>query len=221
MATANVKDNHLNYDGKNYFRGGAEDVELGSYGEKRTPLTKMNYLEVKGKVPVPNMAKAVATVADIDQSKFSKNDIKADVQAIIDGVKVKLKPEVAFQKLTNNELKLVKLTVLPNDMKTALNKSAGALSDLKNYGRDARVAHQIFVVMDAKLATNFTNNVTVDLSASKGPMEVKLGVGHSSGNNTTVQISPGTTFAYLLADVDWDDNKTKVVDMDDDQWSFS
>jgi hypothetical protein len=26
-----VKDNHLSFNGKNYFRGGSEDVELGSY----------------------------------------------------------------------------------------------------------------------------------------------------------------------------------------------
>jgi hypothetical protein len=221
MATANVKDSHLNYDGKNYFRGGAEDVKLGSYGEKRTPLTSTNYLEVKGEVPVPNIAKATATVVGIDQNKLSKTDVKVDVKAIVEGVPVKLSPEVAAQKLTNNELKLVKFTVLPNDMEAAVNKSPAALADLKNYGKDARIAHQIFVVMDAKLATKFDNDVTVTLSAGKGPIEAKVGVSHSSSNAATVQISAGTTFAYLLVKIDWNDNKSKVVDLDDDQWSFN
>ena len=40
MATATIKDNHLNFNGVNYFRGHAEEIELGCYGEKRTPLLK-------------------------------------------------------------------------------------------------------------------------------------------------------------------------------------
>jgi len=34
MATAVVKDNHLKFNGVTYFRGHAEEVKIGSYGEK-------------------------------------------------------------------------------------------------------------------------------------------------------------------------------------------
>ena len=47
MPNVVVKENHLTFGGVAYFRGHAEDVEIGSIGEKRTPLTKQNYLEVK------------------------------------------------------------------------------------------------------------------------------------------------------------------------------
>jgi hypothetical protein len=221
MATATVKDNHLNFNGINYFRGNAEEVQLGSYGEKRTPLTKMNYLEVKGRIPSANMAKATSTVVEIDATKMSKTDFKADIKAIIKGVPVNLKGDAAFKKLVNNELKLVKFSVLNNAMKVAVNKSPGALKNLEHYGKDARIAHQIFVVMEAKLATKYDNDVSVNLSAGAGPMKVSLGGGHSSIGETTVQISAGTTFAYLLVSIDWNDKKTKVADLDDDQWSLS
>lgn len=221
MATATVKDNHLTFNGVSYFRGQAEEVQLGSYGEKRKPLTKTNYLEVKGRIPGDRIARATSTVVNIDQSKLSKTDVKTDVKAIVEGVPVNLGADAAFKKLTNNELKLVKFSVLNNDMKAAINKSPAVLGDLKNYGNDARIAHQIFVVMDAKLATKFDNDVTVELSAGGGPMKAKVGVGHSSSGETTVEISAGTTFAYLLLDVDWDKGKSKVEDLDDDQWSLN
>jgi hypothetical protein len=221
MPTATVKDNHLNFNGVNYFRGHAEEVELGSYGEKRTPLTKMNYLEIKGRVPVPNMAKATSTIVDIDESKLSKNDLKGGFKAIIKGVPVKVDGEAAFIKLTRNELKLVKFSVLNNDMKAALNKSPAALNDLRNYGKDARVAHQIFVVMEAKLATKYDNDVSVDLTVGKGPIKATLSGSHAAIGETTVEISAETTFAYLLLNIDWNKDKTKVEDLDDDQWSLS
>jgi hypothetical protein len=96
---------------------------------------------------------------------------------------------------------------------------------LINFGKDARIAHQVFVVMEAKSATKFDNDVSVDLSAGKGPLQATVGGGSASSGETTVEISKGTTFAYLLAKIDWDANlkrnKTKIMDLDDDQWSFS
>ena len=32
-----IKDNHLQFDGINFFRGNANNVQLGSAGEKKTP----------------------------------------------------------------------------------------------------------------------------------------------------------------------------------------
>ena len=55
MANVAVKENHLTFGGVSYFRGHAEEVEIGSIGEKRTPLTKQNYLEVKDRIPVPKI----------------------------------------------------------------------------------------------------------------------------------------------------------------------
>jgi hypothetical protein len=61
-----VKDNHLSFNGKNYFRGGSEDVELGSYGEKKSPITQTNYLEVQGKIPTAKLKVKEAVEVTID-----------------------------------------------------------------------------------------------------------------------------------------------------------
>jgi hypothetical protein len=75
------------------------------------------------------------------------------------------------------------------------------------------------------LATKFDNNVTADLSVGEGALQATVNGSHSKSGETTVKISAGTTFAYLLLKLDWDakqkKNKTKIDDTYDDQWSFS
>jgi len=225
MANVVVAENHLTFGGVAYFRGNAEEVEIGSIGEKRTPLTKQNYLEVKDRIPVPNIAVTKSTVVGIDFTKTSKSAFNTVVSAIVKGVPVKFSGDATFEKLKSGELKLVKFSVSNNDMEDAANKSPKALQDLIEWGNDARIAHQVFIVMEASLASQFDNNVTVDLSVGAKGLEAKVGGSGSASGTTAVQISKGTCFAYLLAKIDWDakqkKNKTKIIDLDDDQWSFN
>ncbi|MGE0682137.1 MAG: hypothetical protein AB7P69_14720 [Candidatus Binatia bacterium] len=230
MANVIVKESHLTYGGVAYFRGHAEEVEIGSIGEKRQPLTKQNYLEVKDRIPVNKIDAVKSTVVEIDTTKLSKTDFKTKVAAIvpIGGVPVPTTFEgnVAFERLQSRALKLVKFSVMNNDMLKATNNSPEKLQYLIDWGGDARIAHQVFIVMDAKLSTKFDNNVNVTLSAGVDKLvKATVGGNGSSSGETTVQMSPGSGFAYLLAKIDWDakqkKNKTKIVDLDDDQWSFS
>jgi hypothetical protein len=230
MTNVIVKENHLTYGGVAYFRGHAEEVEIGSIGEKRQPLTKQNYLEVKDRIPVDKINGVKSTVVEIDATKLSKTDFMTKVAAIvpIGGVPVPIKFEgdVAFAKLKSRELKLVKFSVMNNDMMKAANNSPQKLQYLIDWENDARIAHQVFIVMDAKLSTKFDNNVNVTLSMGVDKLvKATVGGGGSASGDTTVQMSPGSGFAYLLAKIDWDakqkKNKTKIIDLDDDQWSFS
>lgn len=225
MANVVVAENRLTFGGVSYFRGHAEEVEIGSIGEKRTPLTKMNYLEVKDRIPVPKINVARSTVTEIDFAKTTKASFGATVAAIIKGVPVKFSGGATFDKLRSGELKLVKFSVTTEDMKKAANAAPKALENLIEWGNDARIAHQVFIVMEATLATLFDNNVTVELSAGVSGMEATVNGGSSASGGTKVRIAPGTGFAYLLAKIDWDakqkKNQTKIVDLDDDQWSFS
>jgi hypothetical protein len=222
MVKVVVRDNHLNFGGVNYFRGAAEEVELGSFGEKKTPITGMNRLSVKGRIPVPKIAKAMSTTVEIDSSSLSKSAFNTAISAIIKGVPFKISGDAAFEKFKETNLKLVKFSVLVPDMRRAANESPAAIEELINYGNDARIAHQVFVAMDAEFATKFDNDVSVDLSVGKGPLQATVGGGRASSGETTVEISKGTTFAYLLAKIDWDAvqkrNRTKIIDLDDDQW---
>jgi hypothetical protein len=221
MANVIVNDNHLTYGGVGYFRGHAEEVELGSIGEKRSPLTKMNYLEVKDHIPAPKIGTAKSIKVDIDFTKTTKSSFGAIVTAIISGVPTKLSGDMTFQKLKSYELSLVKFSVAVNQMKAAANNSPDRLESLRGWGNDARIAHQVFVVVEAKVATQFDSNVTVNLSVGAKGLEATLSGSSSSSMTSVVPISAGTCFAYLLAKLDWNKGKTEIEDLDDDQWSFS
>src|SRR5574343_760122 len=114
MPSVAVKENHLTYNGKKYFRGGAEDVMLGALGEKRTPRCGQNYREVKDQILVPAAAKVEVTEVSIDFTATSKTDFKTDVS--VEGIPGKLSGGVVFEKLRSGELVLLKLSVLPNTM---------------------------------------------------------------------------------------------------------
>lgn len=225
MPNVTVAENHLTFGGVAYFRGHAEEVEIGSIGEKRTPVTKQNYLEVKDRIPVPEIAIVESTVAEIDFTKTSKSAFNTLVSVIVKGVPVKFSGDATFNKLKLGELKLVKFSVSNNDMERAANNSPRKLQDLIEWGDNARIAHQVFIVMEAAMANQFDNNVTVNLSVGVKGLEATVGGSGSVSGTTAVQVSAGTCFAYLLAKIDWDakqkKNKTKIVDLDDDQWSVS
>ena len=225
MANVLVKENHLTFGGVSYFRGHAEEVEIGSIGEKRTPLTKQNYIEVKDRIPVPKIDVVKATVVDIDSNNTSKSAFGIRVSAIVKGVPIEFSGDTMFEKLKSHQFRLVKFSVSNNNMKKAANNSPQKLQDLIEWGKDARIVHQVFIVMQASWANQFNNNVNVELSVGAKGLEAKVGGRGSASGTTAVQISKGTCFAYLLAKIDWDakqkKNKTKIVDLDDDQWSFS
>lgn len=225
MPNVVVAENHLTYGGVGYFRGHAEEVELGSVGEKRTPLTKQNYLEVKDRIPAPKLKVVRSTIVEIDFKKTTKSSFGAKISAVVKGVPVKLDGSSSFDRLKSGELKLVKFSVSNNDMKDAANNSPKILEDLIEWGKDARIAHQVFVVMEASVARKFDDNVKVDLSVGPKGLEATVGGGSSSSGETKVTISKGSCFAYLLLKIDWDakqkKKKSKIVDLDDDQWSFS
>lgn len=224
MPNVVVKDNHLTFGGVSYFRGHAEEIMLGAVGRKRVQLLKQNYLEVRDRISVPKMDIAKATVVDIDFSKTTNSSFRTVISAIVKGVPVRFSGDSTFQKLRSGELKLVKFSVTNNAMKDAANNSPQILRDLIEWGPKARIAHQIFVVMEASLANEFDNNVTAELSAGVDGIKAEVGGGRSSSGRTEVQISQGTCFAYLLAKIEWNakrkKKKSEIINLRYDQWSL-
>jgi hypothetical protein len=225
MSEVVMQKNHMKFLGVNYFRAGAPDVVLGAYGEKRTPLTGANRLEVKDSIPIPEGVIAEVTRVKIDFLKSSRTAFTQGVSALIYGVTVNLAGEQAFERLRQGELELVKFNIHINHMIEAANRSPRALQDLIRYGQDARIAHEIFVVMSATLASQFTNNVSVTLSGKYQSIEATVGANHTGSGTTTVTLDRGTTFAYLLAKIQWDaqnkKKRTRIVDLRTDQWGPS
>lgn len=230
MAAVKVGEAHLKYNGISYYRGHAEEVILRSIGEKRTPITQQNYLEVKDSLPAGKVSGVKSTVVEIDTETTSQNDFAAELSVIIPvsglPVPVKLSPEAAFKQIKSNQLKLVKFSIEATDVVKAINESPAKRNLLIDWGDDARVAHQVFVVMDAKTSTAFDNNAAVELSVGvDGIFSATVGASSSKQGTTTVNFAPGSTFAYLLAKIDWDatqkKNITKATDVDDDQWGVN
>jgi hypothetical protein len=214
-----IKDNHLKFNGKSYFRAGSESVELGSYGEKKTPIAKANYLEVQGHVARPKLEVRTATIVDIDFKQSTEKDFKANVLAGAVGGSV----DTAYKRLDKGELKLVKFEVELVDMKKALNDSPIVRDNLDKYGGDARVCHQIFVVLEASIATKISSSTSLAVAGTTGGLTVTAKGKTKDEKDTTVTLSKGTTFAYLLAKMDWDKkNGDKVVEkLTDDQFSMN
>ena len=219
-----IKNNHFTYNGISYFRANADTVGLGSYGEKRSPLTKANYLEVKGMVPAPKLTAVKATVLTIDFTKSSAADITADVhpmQLKFAGGSVSAAREAA----SKERLKLLKLHVLNNEMEEAINESPKVLDDLRDYGNDVRVAHQIWVVLEAELANRVKTGASAEVTATIKGITVGLNGSTQSDQETELTIEPGATYGYLLGKFEWNarskNKRTEIVDIDDDQWSFS
>lgn len=224
MATARISNTHLHFNGVNYFRGKSTNVKLGSYGEKKTPIAKENYLEIQGNIPAKNIAKASAHVIQIDSESYSKLNFGADVTALVNGVPTTFSGDAAIEKLKKAELKLVQFSVTMNQMKNAVNKSSNAIENLKNYGGDARIAPEIFVILAANLATQITSSGSVDISAEGEGIKASVNGSGSGTSKTSVVLPEGSSFAYLLAKIDWKMKFLKKVEVEkltDDQWGMS
>jgi hypothetical protein len=182
-------------------------------------------IEAKDRIPAAKIEATRSTAVEINFTQTSRSAFTATVTAIVEGVPVKFSGDATFDKLHAGELKLVKFSVANNDLKAAANNAPQKIQDLIAWGNNAGIAHQVFIVMEAPLPAQFDNNVAVELTAGAKGLEAKVGASGSASGTTTVQISRGTCFAYLLAKIDWDakqeQNQTKIVDLDDDQWTFS
>ena len=222
MSNVVVKENHLTFGGVAYFRAHAEEVEIGSIGELRQPIAKQNYLEVKDRIPVKEEDVIQATVVDIDFDQTSKTDLSLGAAAIVDGVPVKFSGDAAFKKMRAGELKLVKFSITSNIMKQIANNSPEKLQDLYRWGKNARIAHQVFIVMEASLANEFSKNIGLKISAGVEGLNAEVGVGVASSGATKVVISKDTCFAYLLLKIKWNKMQAepKIIDLNDDQWGL-
>lgn len=219
--TASVHDNHLEYMGKNYFRVGADVVTLGAYGEKKSPLLKGNYLEVQSTLPPAKIAKKVtnAAVVAIDFTSTKK----AEIEANLSGIKVvNAGTTVTYEALKTAKLKLVHVVITAVDIRDAANSTAGALANLKSYGKDARISQEIFVVMEAELADSFTASNTFEVTGTT-TTGITITGKHtvSGGADSKVVLSKGTTFAYLLVKLQWNSAKTAIEKATDDVWGPS
>ncbi len=240
---ARITNTSLKFAGLSYFRANSPSVLLGAFGEKKTPLTKQNYLEVLGRIPAARLKVHRATTATIDFTGTSSVDVAVDVSVPVSGADtdlgqgmgtdvvpgtdtgtVTLSPSVAYEQMRHDQLRLVKLDIYPSDIIKAANASPAVLNHLKECGDSGRLVHQIFMVLNAKTAKVFSSSTSLALSATNGEVMVTAKGSNGSTGDLTLKLSPRTTFAYLLLKLKWDAHQKKnwkrIEGSEDDQQSL-
>lgn len=217
-----IRDNHLHVNGVNYFRGHAEEVTLGAVGRKSTPSTQTNYLEVQGEVVRKGLKIHEATRFSVKGMSVASADIGATLQ--IPGAGSMSAGTVAAA-LKSDELNLLKLSVLPKDLIAQVNDNpTKALNPLIACGNRGRIVTQVFIVLAAKTAVSLASATRFEVTA-EGSSWSLLGTGGVAGSTgVKVTVSPGSTFAYLLHEPEWNaaqqKNWTRAEVGKDDQWSL-
>lgn len=202
------------FSGKSYFRGGCEDINLVTFGEKKTPIGKPNYLLVAGTISAQNLSHANVKVSGpypIEWEKFADSDVNVNIDYV--GV---ASGDLDFnrKKAESANLVLMKLSLGTIALKNLLNNHAAvARNYLKEEGNDARIVSDVWLVMEAKLASRIETGGSISVSAPLGTsgFTLEVGGGTSSTTSTKVQIPENTCFAYLL-------NKVKKWDKVNGEW---
>jgi hypothetical protein len=224
MGKVAIKANHMTYNGTRYFTSNAQYVTISSYGEKATPLFGANKLEVKDHLPASTLENKVRTVPpiELDTANSTKADFTAAFSAGFKAIGFTGSAGAIYDKLSTNHLKLVQLWVQENDMKAAINSARVHRNNLASDGNDARIAHVVFVVMEASFASSFTAGANFDVTVdAAGVISINATGGAVVAGKSKVTLSPGTVYAYLLLKLDWNNDKTSVTDTDVDEWSLN
>jgi hypothetical protein len=87
------------------------------------------------------------------------------------------------------------------------------------------VAIVVWVVVKASLADRVDTSVKGSVDATQSGVTVGLKGGQNGSSETSLDIEPGTTFAYGLGDLEWDkaakNKRTRVTGVRLDKWGLS
>ncbi len=216
MTEVNITAGSFKYSTITYFRGKAENVEMGSYGQKKTPFAAPAYLSIQNKVKTEYLHGRVrfVTRTAVDWTKETSADVSAFVYF---SAGVTTAVTGSYDKAKSAKLELIKFAIDEGPLKTMLNTDAsGARNFLRDEGSDGRIVTEIWVVVEAKLAEHFQTSTSISVADVAGTAKVTATGGVQGTQSIT--ISKGTTFAYLMYSVKkWNSDKTRIEDLEDDQ----
>src|SRR3954470_2151251 len=196
MSDIKVTDSHLTFLGKSYFRGGAPEIEMGSYGEKKTPITKTNYLEVQGKVPATKLKIKESVTVDSSYVGTTEANLLANINAFD---VFKGSSNTALKDLKEGKLKFIQLAVDNEDLEAGANDSPRVIQNLVNYGDNARIVDTLFVVIEASVAKSFEASKSFNLSVNASVAKVSADGGVGSSGSSSIMLSKGSAFAGRVA----------------------
>jgi len=218
MTDAVVRKNSLKFNGKNYFRVGAESTVVGAVGVKRTPIAKGNYLEVKDRIRSGKLKLREIGPVQIDAQSTSRADFMANINLakIFGNADV----DVAYRAVCDNQLDLVFFSIDTNDLVDAINRSPSIREDLARWGDDARVVSGGFLIVKATTTHALTVAAHVEARFNDGGLTIAPELGASTDRSTEVEFPVGACFAYDLSRLVWLGGNarqaTQVVDLERD-----
>lgn len=205
----------LKINGDKYFRGGAHRLKLGTIGRKRDPIGANAYLDderdldpdiiedyIDGKVPV----------LDIDFGKFSQSQIGGNGAIKVFGLKFQAGANFSYSSAKKAKLKIANFSLSGSELKHLINADRPAFNYMKNEGSDARVVSEVWVVLEASLASKVKSASKVKVGGKLDDNnKVDISFKSRSGKTTTLTISKGTVFAYKMHKVrDYDKRRKKA-----------
>jgi hypothetical protein len=214
-----ITDDFFEYGSLKYFRGNAHLLEICSYGEKKDPVGSKSYIDPQAKIKREHIAGKISKglTVTIDWSQSSQAEVEVNGALKVFNVGVTAATSYTYSKVKSAKVKLYNLSINEGPLKTLLNTDAdGARKFMAEEGNDARTVSEVWVVMEAELATAFSTATSVSSSVNAS---AQLSVTASGGNGgtQTITLSPGCVFAYKTHKVkEWNKDKTKVEDLEAD-----
>jgi len=225
MAMADLNSKRFKYDGESYFVAGSHECQIGCAGEKKSPLGKPKKLDVHRQINPDKIGVLSSNVIEVKLDVKKQSGLREIIPLTLPGIPIPL-PVNAEQlggKLTKGKLKLVHIWVKDEALKKAANNSPQLLNDLIDWGKDARLVREVFVVVDAKVAEKFRSKTSFEIGkAVNGTIGAQIGGDGGRAGSVEITLSPGAIFAYQLADIEWDakakKKRTRIEKLKDDQY---
>lgn len=213
--TALVKKNYIRYNGYRYYKGRAQSIELGDWGDKKTPVTRANYLDQKGSFA--GLIKDVSVSSfKLTQKEANKINLVGNFSFAIFG----LKGNDFYEQAMAGKWHFVEIH-LRNEAKfmRELNRRRARLQTLAN--KDSyRIVDSIIVVMKATEVRKLRGGHTGNFKGGWNGMSLTVDSKTRAGRSTTMEIDPGAVYAYGLKKIKWNATRkakrTQIVDLKDD-----
>jgi hypothetical protein len=195
--------------------GRAENVQLGTYGEKRASPLYVNYLDGQSNIPMVsfNIEKPATVEIDFEKSKKADFNIEAD-HKVADGT-----IGYSYENMKQGKLVLIKMIVQNNELKDFINNHVDVLEEIRSYKKPC-VANQVFVIVEASFAETFSSNTDFKASFAKGILTVDAKTEAGASGKSTLTISQGSVFAYGIVKPIFNKDKSKITKFETDQWGM-
>lgn len=222
MLIADLNPRRFKVGGFSYFVAGAHACQIGGAGEKRSPVGKPKFVDIHAQVDANRIGTLRQRVLDVAMTVAQSNGFGSVVPLMISGVPAAISVDDAARQITSSDLKLIHLMADEGPLKKATNDSPRILDDLIDWGPDARLIQEIFVVAHYDVAQKFMTSDTFMVGVGTGGMMV-ANIGGNGGRAGTIQLelSPGSVMAYLPAKPRWDaklkKNRSRIEELLVDQ----